>query len=584
MGFAAGMSQVWADAPEAPADKALPPIQTVTIGPNNEFLVNGKPFIPLAVWLQKPDILPKLKAIGINTDSGYWREKDGSGWLGSEDKFGEAVWQQGLYYIPGYDNQHPDEIARIKGAPYLLAWMHGDEPDLPKDACAVKITADNLFINPDAPLVNMVDGNPKTSSVLCPIVGAQVTIHYPKPATITRLALANGPDGAKVSDFDVLSGGQVICHGTLPNTEAVTSFDLAKPTTVQELTLKVISVHDSTDGKPNPNWGKVAGIDGFDASGASVLQYPIGKQPQTSPEELRKTYDDFKKFDSTRPILVTFCSQYLRDLYDKGWYTTAQADAMYPHYVGTADDYGVDIYPIFGWNQPENIDWVSKAARQERQLVGPNKPIYQWIETCTGNYGANAKPVTGVEIRNEVYQALASGCTAIGYFTAVFAPQFSSFAVTPENQEALKKINAEVTALTPQLLAPEAKQQPVFTIDGGLESLAHATSDGTRTTVIALNLDGKYRSGSGTIQLPGLKAGTEITVYGESRVIKAEDSQWKDNFAPLAVHIYLINNAPSTGDVPSGPTLPHAEKVSSIPEFGITWTFDTLQIGQVCQR
>jgi len=541
LGFASNIEPVCADAPEAPAEKALPPIQTVTFGPNNEFLVNGKPFIPIAVWLQKPDILPKLKALGINTDAGYWREKDGSGWLGSEDKFGEAVWQQGLYYIPGYDSKYPDNMARLKAAPYLLAWMHGDEPDLPKDACDVKITADNLFVNPDAPLLNLVDGNPKTSSVLCPIVGAQVTLHYPKPATLTRLALANGPDGAKVSDFDVLAGGQVICHGTLPNTEEVKSFDLAKPITVQDLTLKVLAVHDSTDGKPNPNWGKVAGIDGFDASGASVLQYPIGKEPQTSPEELRKTYDDFKKFDSTRPILVTFCSQYLRDLYDKGWYTTAQADAMYPHYVGTADDYGVDIYPIFGWSKPENIDWVSKAAKQERQLVGPNKPIYQWIETCTGGGGANAKPVTGLEIRNEVYQALASGCTAIGYFTAVFQPTFSSFAVSPENQEALKKINAEVTALTPQLLAPEAKQQPDFTIDGGVKSLIHSTSDGMRTTVIALNIDGKYRSGAGTIALPGLKAGTEITVYGEKRTIKADDGKWKDDFGPLAVHIYQLN-------------------------------------------
>ena len=542
LGFAAGMGAVCADAPEAPAEKSLPPIQTVTFGPNNEFLVNGKPFIPLAVWLQKPDILPKLKAIGINTDSGYWREKDGSGWLGSEDKFGEAVWQQGLYYIPGYDSTHPEDMARLKGAPYLLAWMHGDEPDLPKDFSEVKITADNLIINPDAPLISLADGNPKTSSVLCPIVGAQVTIHYPKPATVTRLALANGPDGAKVSDFDVLSGGQVICHGTLPNTEEVKSFDLAKPTTLQELTLKVLSIHDSTDGKPNPNWGKVAGIDGFDASGASVLQYPISKQPQTSPEELRKIYDDFKKFDPTRPILVTLCSQYLRDLYDKGWYTTPQADAMYPRYVGSADDYGVDIYPIFGWNQPENIDWVSKAAKQERQLVGPNKPIYQWIETCPSGPGANAQPVTGLEIRNEVYQALASGCTAIGYFTAVFRPTFSSFAVPPENQEALKKTNAEVTALTPQLLAPEAKQQPDFAIDGGLKSLIHATSDETRMTVIALNIDGKYRRGSGTIRLPGLKAGTEITVYGENRTIRADDAQWKDDFAPLAVHIYVLSN------------------------------------------
>ena len=170
-----------------------------------------------------------------------------------------------------------------------------------------------------------------------------------------------------------------------------------------------------------------------------------------------------------------------------------------------------------------------------------------------GGVGANAKPVTGLEIRNEVYQALASGCTAIGYFSAVFQPAFSPFAVSSENQDALKKINAEVTALTPQLLTPEAKQQPDFAIDGGLKSLIHATSNGTRMTVIALNMDGKYRSGSGTIKLPGLKKDTGITVYCENRVIKAEDGQWKDNFGPLAVHIYVLNEDSASRNMPSVP-------------------------------
>ncbi len=541
MSLALGATQACADDAKEPASGNPAPIQTVKIGPNREFLVNGKPFIPLGGWLQNTDSFSNIKGIGLNTLCGYWREKDGTGWLGSEDKFGSAVWAAGLYYVPSYDSKFPEEMARLKDAPYLLAWDHYDEPDLPQDASDVKIIADKLNINPSRPLIYLADGNPKTSSVLCPMVGAEVTIQYPKQATVTRLTMANGPDGAKASDVQVLSQGKVICQGTLPNTEEVKSFDLPQPVTVQELTLKVLTVHDSADGKPTPNWGTFVGIDGFDLTGASVLKYPAGKKPQISPEELRKAYDDFKKFGSTRPILVTFSSQFLKDLYDSSWYTTAQANAMYPAYVGSADVYGIDIYPIYGWNRPENIDWVAKATKQQRELVGPNTPVYQWIETCTGGSGASAKPVTGLEIRNEVYQALASGCTAIGYFTTVFQPKFSEFGVTPENQEALKKINAEVTALTPKLLAPEAKQQPDLSIDGGVESLIHATSDGTQMTVIALNMDGKYRGGSGTIKLPGLKAGSEITVYGENRTIKADDGQWKDDFSPLAVHIYQLN-------------------------------------------
>lgn len=530
-----------ATAPPASTD-ALPPIQTVTIGTHNEFLVNGKPFIPLSGWLQQAPNFQKVKDAGFNTLAGYWREKDGSGWMGSEDKYAEAVWQQGLYYIASYDPKYPEEMARVKGAPYLLAWAHGDEPDLPQDASGVKIIADKLIINGGRPLVYLADGDPKTSSVFAPMEGATVTLQYPKPATITRLSLANGPDGTKAKGFEVSSGGKVICHGELPNSTDAKSFDLPQPVTVQELTLKIVSVQDSTDGKPNPNWGTFTGIDGFDSSGASVLKYPASKQPQVTPEELHKVYGEFKKFDTTRPILVTLCAQYLSVFYDKIWYTTAQANDMYPRYVGAADVYGVDIYPIFGWNQPENIDWVSMAARQERQLVGPHTPIYQWIETCSSG-GPNAKPVTGLEIRNEVYQALASGCTAIGYFTTVFQPKFSEFGVTPENQAALKAINAEVTALTPQLLAAEASQQPELVIDGGIKSLVHATNDGKQLTVVALNIDGSYKSGDGTIKLPGLKKDSVITVYGENRTIKADDGQWKDHFAPLAAHIYQLKSA-----------------------------------------
>ena len=372
------------------------------------------------------------------------------------------------------------------------------------------------------------------------MVGAEVTIQYPKPATVSRLALGNGPDGAKASEVEVLSNGKVICHATLPNSVEMKDFDLAEPVTLQELTLKVLAVHEPADGKANPNWGTFAGIDGFDATGASVLRYPVRKEPQKSPAEARKIYNKLKKFDPSRPMFVTFSSMFLQDFYDMNWFTSAQAKALYPGYVDTADVFCIDIYPIYGWNRPEHIEWVAKATKQQKDLVGPGKPLLQWIETCTGGFGANAKPVTGLEIRNEVYQALASGCTAIGYFTHVFKPQFSSFGVPPENQEAIKKINAEIRELTPRLLGPDAKQQPTLAIEGDLPSLCHAKSDGKNLTVIALNIDGKNKSGSGTIKLPGLKEGTEITVYGENRVIKAEAGQWKDEFAPLAVHIYLL--------------------------------------------
>jgi hypothetical protein len=523
------------------ASAAETAIQSVTIGENQEFRINGKPFFPILCWLQNTEKFSQMRAMGVNTVSGYWREANGTGWLQTEDKFGEAAWKEGLYFIPHFDSKYPQEMEHLKGAPYLLAWLQRDEPDLPQDVSDVKFTADKLSINQDRPLSYLTDGNPKTSSVLSPMVGAEVTIRYPRPATVTRLALGNGPDGAKASEVEVWVEGKLICQGSLPNTAEMKSFDLAQPVTLQELTLKIPAVYETAAGRPAPNWGTFTGIDGFDATGNSVLRYPDRKEPALSPMEAKTIYEELKKFDPSRPMLVTFSAMFLKDQYDKSWYTSEEANALYPGYVGIADVYAIDIYPIYGWNRPGDIDWVSKATKQQQTLVGPGKPLVQWIETCTGSFGKNSKPVTDLEIRNEVYQAVASGCTAIGYFTHVFKPAFSSLGTPPENQIAIKKINAELDELAPQLLGPDAKSQPLLTLSGNLPSLCRAKSDGKSMTVIALNMDGKYRSGSGTIRLAGLNEGTPISVYGENRTITATTGQWKDDFAPLAVHIYQLN-------------------------------------------
>ena len=521
------------------ADSAppLPPIQSVTIGPNREFLVNGKPFLPIGGWLQQSDIAAPMKEIGINTMCGYWRNEQGAGELGSADKYAEAVWKSGLYFVPTFESKHPDEMARMKGAPYLLSWLHGDEPDLPNKKSDAVFTC-KLNINPSRPLNLLTDGNPKTSAVLAPMAGAEVTIRYPKPATVTRLALGNGTDGLKASEVAVVVDGKEICRGTLPDTVDMKSFDLPAPVTLQELTLKILAIHEMPAGQPPPNWGTFAGVDGFDASGANVLRCEVRLVPQQDPMDTLKTYKEIKAFDPTRPVWVTFSSMFLEDFYDSSWFTTAQARALYPQYVTASDVFGIDIYPIYGWNQPQNIQWVSKATQKQRELVGPGKPVYQWIETTPGNFGSNSKPVTGMEIRNEVYQALASGCTAIGYFTHTFQPKFSSFSPSEENKKALKELNAEITRLAPSLLGADAPVQPAMTLEGGLPSLCHAKETAGEFTVIAINLDGKKRGGQGTITWPGLKAGTVITVQGEDRTFKSEEGKWTDSFEPLAVHVY----------------------------------------------
>jgi hypothetical protein len=89
---------------------ALGPIQTVTLGKNGEFVVNGKPFLPIMSWAQNARTYPKLAALGFNT------------FCGSADA--DAAKAAGGYAVADFNT-------KWVGNPYLLAWIHGDEPDMP---------------------------------------------------------------------------------------------------------------------------------------------------------------------------------------------------------------------------------------------------------------------------------------------------------------------------------------------------------------------------------------------------------------------------------------------------------------------
>jgi hypothetical protein len=123
------------DALVASIDDPLPPVESVEIGQRGEYIVNGKLFIPLAVWLIDPEHFPKLKASGINTCAGYWwgeEQKKGSGDTQSMDQYAEMVRKAGFYHIPPYMAKQLDATRRVAAMNHVLAWTQNDEPDLPQ--------------------------------------------------------------------------------------------------------------------------------------------------------------------------------------------------------------------------------------------------------------------------------------------------------------------------------------------------------------------------------------------------------------------------------------------------------------------
>ncbi len=99
----------------------LEEIHIIEISKKRSFWVNGKPFFPIMIWLQDTKNFDKIKNTGVNTIVGYW---PGAGGTKDVVEYQAKVGENGFYGVMPFDT-------RLKGNPYLLAYIHGDEPDLP---------------------------------------------------------------------------------------------------------------------------------------------------------------------------------------------------------------------------------------------------------------------------------------------------------------------------------------------------------------------------------------------------------------------------------------------------------------------
>ena len=383
----------------AMAQDKLPAIKRVKIGANREFLVNGKPFLPIMSWLQSPRIYGKLRGLGFNTFCGTRKPKEAT----------DAAKAAGGYMIPGFSKD-------VIGHSHLLAWIHGDEPDMPRKQ------EDKSF------------------------------------------------------------------------------------------------------------------------------------KPRSNPSDVLAEYRRIKAADASRPVFVTFTGYFMRE--STGKFTEAQKQTIYPALIRACDVVGFDTYPIYGSGFPGRINWPAYGVTRLRELAGPKRPVYAWIETSKGSKWmtySKQPDVLPVHTRHEVWGAIIRGATAIGYFTHAWRPTFKEFAPTAEMQAELKRLNGQLTRLAPDILAAPTTRRVRMTIEGGLQCHLKATERKETLTIFAQNqdigIDEKNakqfqpiapRGGKATFTVAGLKAGTKIDVVDENRTLTAADGRFVDEFGPLAEHIYRL--------------------------------------------
>ncbi len=517
----------WLAATAVAGEMPLPPIEKVEIR-GRAFLVNGKPFFPLMAWLQDAKHFPAVRACAMNTIAGYWPKSSGTA---DVSEYLDLVEKAGFYGVMPFS-------PKLKGRPALLGYIQDDEPDLTSQVSDAEIVpAKPLRLNPQTPLWRLLDGDLGSWSVLDPLEGASVTVKLKQPVTVTSLAVAVtvSPGLALPKDVAFEADGAEVLKATLEPKPGRQKFDLPKPATFKELTLKILS---TVPGKEV--WGSLGEIEGLGQDGKNLLLSPPRTVPRATPAQTMEKYKAMKAADPSRPVFMTFTGSFHPQF--KTW-TEEQRATMYPEYVKAADVVGYDIYPIYGWNRPDWVYLDHEATDLLVRMAGP-RPVYAWIETSKGSQwtGAleNQKEVTPTHIRAEVWMAICRGATAIGYFTHVWKPAYSQFGVPEANRKAIREINEQITRLTPALLGQASKR--AVTLSGEppakLDAIAREGADGLY--LFAVNYDEKLKETKATLKVEGLTAGAEITVVDEGRTIKADAGSFADAFAPLAVHVYGV--------------------------------------------
>ena len=288
-------------------------------------------------------------------------------------------------------------------------------------------------------------------------------------------------------------------------------------------------------------------------------------KPKRSVDEVAAKYREIKSRDTARPVFVTFTTQFMSQ--KRGKYDEAVQKKLYPAFAASCDVAGFDEYPIYGSSHPNHLNWPAYAVDQLREIAGPKRPIYVWIETHKGSKWMTYERQLDVlpkHTRFEVWGVLIRGATAVGYFTHAWRPSFTEFAPTADMQAELKRLNGQITRLAPAILADPAKTEIRMALAvkpqgvtsdqaAALECHFKATDHDGSLWIFAQNMDLgpgaeklkqfeqiSPRGGTATITIAGLKAGTTIEVVDEGRTIAARDGSFSDAFGPLAEHIYRV--------------------------------------------
>jgi hypothetical protein len=259
-----------------------------------------------------------------------------------------------------------------------------------------------------------------------------------------------------------------------------------------------------------------------------------GYGPPVTPEKVVERYQELKKADATRPVMLNLGQGVAWDFwYGRGVRNNQPED--YPLYTKGGDILSFDIYPVTHENRAVagKLEFVALGTQRLRQWTDPAKPVWACIE-CTHIGNADKKP-TPEQVKAEVWMALIHGAGGIIYFAHQFAPRFVEAGLLEDAEmcQAVTQLNRQIQELAPALTSPAPAEGATFSTKG----VALLTRrQGNATYVFAVGMTNAPVKG--TISLKG--AAGAVEVLGEQRQLTASATSWSDSFSPYQVHLYRI--------------------------------------------
>jgi RTX calcium-binding nonapeptide repeat (4 copies)/Beta-galactosidase len=241
----------------------------------------------------------------------------------------------------------------------------------------------------------------------------------------------------------------------------------------------------------------------------------------------------WKAIDPDIPIFTNFSGGYVNH-----W----QGNVLYPDYakyLSGSDWVSSSIYPVTGWDRPNDLDAPGKAVdRLEKWSEG--KPQFAVIESGDQELSWAPREIPGPtpgQFRAEVWDSIIRGARGIIYFPQKFKPAFSYDDTPPEIVREMLTQHARIKTLEKVILSPGDPPSLGVTLGKPLEASWRVY--GGKKYFIVLNTSDRPLQNA-TLRLHGIGASDSAAVHGEKRSVGIKGGVITDNFAAYSAHVYVV--------------------------------------------